>query len=188
MILDRVTITGADNSTSIRDLLDLSQAFPFVEWGILLSATQEGAPRFPSEPHLDRVVAAAHTDGLQLSLHVCGRWVRQMLAGANPVQERYPGLWEIAPRVQLNFHGMPHEYNPLEFLDLLRVSLDKQFIFQLDGVNEAIFRGMLACGRTVAPLFDTSAGAGKLPEAWPKADTGALYHGYAGGLGPETLP
>ena len=32
-ILDRVTITGADDSVRPTDLLELSREFPFVEWG-----------------------------------------------------------------------------------------------------------------------------------------------------------
>ena len=38
MILDRVTITGADDSIHVEQLAELSQAYPYVEWGILVSA------------------------------------------------------------------------------------------------------------------------------------------------------
>jgi len=49
MKLDRVTITGADNSVeNMHEIFDLSQQFPFVEWGILVSHSSVGKPRFPS--------------------------------------------------------------------------------------------------------------------------------------------
>ena len=37
MTLNRVTITGADDFTEPKDLVELSEEFPFVEWAILLS-------------------------------------------------------------------------------------------------------------------------------------------------------
>ena len=37
MKLTRVTITGADDSVEPRALAELSEAFPFVEWGLLMS-------------------------------------------------------------------------------------------------------------------------------------------------------
>lgn len=37
------------------------------------------------------------------------------------------------------------------------------------------------------PLFDTSGGAGIVPRVWPIPLASIPYHGYAGGLGPETL-
>jgi hypothetical protein len=46
-MLERVTITGADDSTSIDEMLALSRRFPFVEWGILVSKRHEGSYRFP---------------------------------------------------------------------------------------------------------------------------------------------
>ena len=52
-ILNKVTVTGADNSTHINDLIGLYKEFPFVEFGILLSLSSEGGPRFPSMDWLD---------------------------------------------------------------------------------------------------------------------------------------
>lgn len=52
-MLERVTITGADDSTDISQLVELSQEFPFVEWGILVSRRSEGGPRFPSREWID---------------------------------------------------------------------------------------------------------------------------------------
>jgi hypothetical protein len=47
-IIDRVTITGADANTKHEDLFKLSEDFPFVELGILLSKSGEGKARYPT--------------------------------------------------------------------------------------------------------------------------------------------
>lgn len=76
---ERVTITGADDKTSIADILELSAEFSFVEWGILVSHRQEGTYRFPSRDWIDRFKEAAFNAKLQVSTHLCGRWVRELL-------------------------------------------------------------------------------------------------------------
>ena len=42
MILERVTITGADHDVRPQELVDLWKEFPFVEFGILFSPRQQG--------------------------------------------------------------------------------------------------------------------------------------------------
>ena len=78
MNLKRVTITGADDSTSIPELVNLSKEFPFVEWGILVSKRHEGEFRFPSRHWIERFSDVAGRAKLNVSTHVCGVWVRQM--------------------------------------------------------------------------------------------------------------
>lgn len=48
MILDKVSITGADDSVNPKDLVELSEEFPFVEWAILLSKSRMRSNRYPS--------------------------------------------------------------------------------------------------------------------------------------------
>ena len=50
MNLTKVTITGADDSVRVEDLLEINERFPFVEFGILVSKRTGGqaVPRFPS--------------------------------------------------------------------------------------------------------------------------------------------
>ena len=78
-MIDKVTITGADDSTDIRWMRSVSEKFPFAEWGILVSKSQMGGYRFPSLRWLGRL--AQHQSELQTSVHVCGRWVRQICQG-----------------------------------------------------------------------------------------------------------
>jgi phosphoribosylanthranilate isomerase len=64
--------------------------------------------------------------------------------------------------------------------------LGKQFIFQLDDVNNDLLGLAQANSVNAVPLFDLSGGNGILPEHWPKA-TKYGFCGYAGGLSPENL-
>jgi len=181
MKLHFCTITGADDSVSVKELNEISKDFPFVEWGILMSANaRDGIPRFPSDAWQGEL--AREGKGLNLSAHVCGQWVRAIARGGMP-----ENFWRHAfrfPRVQLNFHGQTHEFSPEFYVKMKR--LTQQIIFQIDDVNNAVFQEALRLGVNAVPIFDLSHGAGILPAAWPKPVPGVLCT-YAGGLGPENL-
>jgi hypothetical protein len=192
-MLNRVTFTGADDSVDPARLVQISHAYPWVEWGILFSQSQQGRTRFPSEPWLDRlsdaIRAAKLTRPMRLSAHLCGGWVRDAVLRGNFSWEReYDDIRALFDRVQFNFHGKFHEADA-GFGIVLRdgVRAGRNYIFQCDGVNDdtvAMYCQMLpdAC----SPLFDRSGGAGILPVQWPEPWTN-LYCGYAGGIGPETV-
>lgn len=180
--LDRVTITGADDSIAAHELKALSRDFPFVEWGILFSMTQQGSPRFPTERWIEHL-----PEGLNYAAHLCGRYVRDVVLDAKFrwLDSGYnrPGIFQ---RVQLNFHGQFHKAHP-DLESVLRFYADYKFIFQCDGVNDdSVLNLCITNEDQFSPLFDTSGGAGILPESWPNAWSGT-YCGYAGGLGPDNV-
>jgi hypothetical protein len=191
MHIDRVTITGADDSVKAAELWDLSKEFPFVEWGILVSKNSMGSPRFPTFDWLLDFRSMTRTAGhMDASMHICGRWVREILKG-EPPQELWPIL-DCFQRVQLNFHAEDMKCIPAAFRHTLRRynrEGPREFIFQIDGnrgINyliEATADGDLHC----FPLFDQSGGRGALPGQWPLEISIYAYHGYAGGLGPDNL-
>lgn len=204
MPLNRVTITGADDSIKPADLLPLTAEFPFVEWGILASANNTftfagGAPRYPSPKWISDLQGLAETTGLlpRLSLHINGVWVRKLLLGEWIAPDE---LLHCFSRVQLNFHAERTECKADEAAQVIFDKLQsRQVIFQLDGANgnkhlDAIIAKydpdfwFVHC----VPLFDASGGAGVLPSEWPRPCyfdemEEADYHGYAGGLGPQNL-
>lgn len=185
MNLKRVTITGADDSTDISELVDLSLQYPFIEWGILVSKKQEGGPRFPSRPWIDRFAGAAGSS-LNVSTHVCGRWVREMLIGDLDWNE-LPSCIEQCQRVQINTHAEPLVSTTGLIENLTDMPyLPKEFIFQWDGVNDHLAFAALGYGVKVSALFDTSGGAGILPKEWPKPAQ-EFWCGYAGGIGPQNI-
>lgn len=182
--LKRVTITGADNGTRISELVRLSKRYPFVEWGILVTKKHEGAPRYPSRDWIDAFSASATANGLQVSTHVCGRWVRELLTGELDWKE-LPSVIDICQRVQINTHGAPH-ISTKNMIRTLAERSDKEFIFQFDNINDHLPFAMNAFGLKVSALNDTSSGAGVLPKDWigPTKD---FWCGYAGGLGPKNV-
>jgi hypothetical protein len=198
-MLRMVTFTGPDDSTKYADLLDLSHQYPWVEWGILVSATQAGEQfgngRFPSVKWVRglQLFAVNNPGVMNLSMHICGKWTRQFMSGVVDLPYYICDGFE---RVQLNFHD---EHMACDVKRVYRnmVRLTQEFIFQIDrtGGNKHL-ESFLAEDRhglwyNVVPLFDVSGGAGILPASWPEPKykkNGLLTpHGYAGGLGPHNL-
>ena len=102
-----------------------------------------------------------------------------------------PSFWEqdagapLFQRVQLNFHGQYHKADRERFLQALHKH-DHEYIFQHDGVNDALIEGFASDSMArIHPLFDRSGGAGIVPGEWPRPM--GKYSGYAGGLGPDNL-
>jgi hypothetical protein len=182
MNLDRVTVTGADDSIDPEALIALTQKYPFVEWGILFSGSRQGGPRYPTDKWIGQLGLLARQLP-NLCAHLCGKWVRDLvLEGESTWWHRYGPFASIFKRVQLNFHGQFHKAAK-GFPRRLK-SLDHDFILQHDGVNdETILK--LGADLPVFPLFDRSGGAGVLPASWPKPIW--KYQGYAGGLSPENI-
>lgn len=195
MKLDRVTLTGADDSVKAEALLEVSRQFPFVEWGILFGGPTDGSVRFPSIrwviEELIPMKELANQEGTKFDLcaHLCGKFVMLLL------QEGTHFLDGTFSRSQINTHGIPLEWygNLNEIKDLIKIAQDEwggQFIFQCDGENNEIIKQWVKADLGV-PLFDTSSGAGLLPsdlgEVWPAHFGEGKYCGYAGGLGPENV-
>ena len=184
MTLRTITITGADDHVNPEDLAFLSEKYPFVEWGILLSETRKGTNRFPSSFWMERL--KKYKDQLRLSGHLCGRWLGDMMkTGTNSFKQENPDLWALFKRIQLNFLGNTTEYTQ-DFLDSLSWSPRKQFIFQVNSFDNELLIKCKNSGLNVVPLFDLSHGGGITPSDWPSA-TNQDYYGFAGGLGPSNL-
>jgi len=182
--LDRITFTGADDSVDPAELVNISEEYPIVEWGILFSDKNAGIFRFPSFDWLDRLYQV-HTRSMKLSAHLCGQYVRDTVVHGEWTWEfKYRPLLRLFQRIQLNFHGQFHRSDN-RFVALLDDFSTYDWILQCDSVNDATAK-KLASESRVVPLFDTSGGAGVVPDEWPEAWKG-VYCGYAGGLGPETI-
>lgn len=128
MLLCTVTITGAADDTDIEIPIDLSAEFPFVEWGILISKSQEASGRFPSCKWMEEFSLAATNHRLHVSTHLCGQWVRNLLLRRLNWND-VPPIYTLSNCVQINTHGRSHEWTT-EMLDCLNSPPDKQAIFQ----------------------------------------------------------
>jgi hypothetical protein len=190
MRLKTVTLTGADDSVHPRDLRLLSKQYPFLEWGILVSLKQEASPRFPSTKWMQELalLASHSTVPLNISAHICGSVLRDLLMGDNTVFLHYGPLLSVAQRIQLNFHGEPQRFNPRMFAEVLN-NRRVDVIFQHDGVNDVLMEKIMPFlgGDRCVPFYDMSHGAGVYPKTWPSPNVGAKMYGFAGGIGPENV-
>lgn len=185
-MLKGVTFTGAGDHTDRVEMRALSLEFNFIEWGVLFS-NRSGGARYPGQNWIRNLQQMATLAPMNLSLHLCGDYVRQLVLGDNIVPN-----WALAyfKRVQLNFHGEPLSSEPGAFAEVLSEAFgNRQVIFQIDG---ATGQQMLADAHgeghgNCVPLFDLSHGGGVLPAKWPEPFDDEPMHGYAGGLGPHNL-
>lgn len=196
MRLDRVTITGADESVRLSDLLALAQEFPFVEWGICASHSAweaGGRPRYPLPEWIKELqrTSLEAPQPLKLALHLCGRWVRSLLRSEFEIPLWLPAGFQ---RVQLNFHRESTRIEPEGFAACLRKFHQRDILFQLDGAKGQHYLDLAYAAEAdrCYPFFDASGGAGIVPEQWPEpiymqTDSDHCYHGYAGGLGPDNV-
>lgn len=186
------TLTGIDDTVAFEDLERLSQAYPFVEWGVLCSQSRQGAGRYPSFAQIEEWSSRMQRHGsMHFALHLCGREViRDFLDGACRAMRMAAGF----NRIQINFR-----HNPME-LRLLRATLnrehDRTVITQYNHANQGLWRELLDKPNH-AVLFDESGGSGKTRTDWPAPlsaipeslpfDAVGPMCGYAGGLGPDNL-
>jgi hypothetical protein len=188
-IIKTVTVTGADDSIDIENLVELSKEFPYVEFGILLSKKQQGGKRFPSKDWLWDLYCLWEGKELALSGHMCGTWVRDLCVGKTTFFKDFGQIWDMFSRFQLNFHAENHlfDYEKLSVL-VEQYFGNRPIIFQMDGVNENAFKFFNNEKKNILmqPLFDLSGGRGVLPGEWPK-QLPNQYCGYAGGLSPDNV-
>jgi hypothetical protein len=187
--LGTVTLTGADDKTDIDALVGLSQQFPFVEWGILLSESRTGSPRYPSQQWLDKFASVAEAKKMNVATHICGRWSREIFAGYMPIWDRLPDIVETAKRVQINGTPIP-EFESEKVIEVISLHKEKDFIVQMsDRTNKLLTISRLYPYERakIYGLVDNSGGKGKLEESWPIPKSGVWDQGFAGGLSPSNI-
>lgn len=200
MKLRTVTITGADNSTDVGQLIVLSQEFPFAEWGILLyqpalSAKSVQKSKYPNAGWLDELERASQGGRMRVSAHVCGKSTTQVLQALTRQANR-----EIFDRIQLNIARLYEQIVDVTGLAAKLVPNKREFVVQIgyDGLKTPaefeeeikpqldLARKLHVKGVGVAAFFDPSLGEGRSPTHWPSVPSD-LPCGYGGGLGPNNL-
>jgi len=187
-MLKTVTISGADDRVSPSKLLELSERFPFVEWGILLSQSRAGRSRYPSPKWLCKLreTTQGSQHRIKLSAHLCGSNARRFMDGedvALKIGEAYVGVFE---RIQINGFDMS---TSSAFIEKAQ-SMSSHFEFILQAQSE---RAIFACTWVASAiercsvLFDPSGGRGTdlRTAGLPRHVEPWLPLGFAGGIDPD---
>lgn len=187
-MLQGVTVTGADDEVDPRELVALTREFPFVEWGILMSISRCGSPRYPTRKWmvgLENVAKDARRTNdptvkpMALSAHFCGQVARAALSGS---LHDLPVIEEVQ-RIQVNGYVAPSP-GLIRFAERMPCY---EIILQVrdEGSLQAAANDARAM-RSASLLFDPSGGRGLEPFKWPRAPAG-MRVGYAGGITPGNV-
>ena len=184
MQIQYCTITGADDRTLPHEMAEMTEKYPFVEWGILIYPKKMGTPRYPLLQSIDEFVAVRQECPVHLAAHLCGTAVDQFLTG-NPVSRTM-----LAPfdRIQVNVDPTMMAVNRMGMVlryAIRRYSDNKPIITQHNAATAGFYRH-IADLDTHAILFDASRGNGVRPSHWPDPFPNKRC-GYAGGLNPDTI-
>jgi hypothetical protein len=199
MKIDRVTFTGVDDNTNIKDLELISSQNPYVEWGILYSEKQQGqGGKYPSKKTILKVLV--HDGALKkynTSLHLCGNVARDFITKEI---ESYvtrmsftielPYLMMFCDRIQLNFSASRNKPDLFNFLPNVK-KYKKPIILQIHSGNLDFINSISKYTKDEFHyLFDASGGNGieiqdiPLPSDYGLKDK---YCAFAGGLSPDNL-
>lgn len=184
-MIERVTFTGADNSIHPSDLVEISNDYPWVEWGILFPSGTQGYGRFPNfnwVSELEKIKKTLPT--MNLSMHLCEPMVYQLVTEGLPLEKimKEHSIPNIFSRAQINTHGMTYRINDA-FIEEMGRHPEIEFILQVDEGNHFMYDLEL---ENVAVFQDFSSGAGVFENSW--LDFGDRKYGYSGGLNINTLP
>ncbi len=183
----KCTFTGLDEFTSLEKVEQISMRFPFVEWGVLLSTSENrklGEGRYPSVnwigKNLPKLKDVAQKSGCSIALHVCGSETKKLLSKS--AESVALSLMTNVNRVQINFAYK--EYQVQELSELCTQFSDKFFITQHNRSNADLYMKIKNLNHQV--LFDASGGRGIDCHEWTAPLAGKVC-GYAGGLGLENM-
>jgi hypothetical protein len=199
MYLTTVTITGIDENIDISRMIELSKRFPFVEWGILISANKAGTDRYPRKVWVEGLVSRYYNETRtypKLAYHLCGKVSSCMLVGncAAALWDEFVPNFDYAGRIQVNVNVNRSPYNPRMFAGLVamyeRCAMGDRktlkFIVQHNKNNERLWFDLVLNGVYPNILFDTSGGRGLSLRKYLPPIAGLLC-GYAGGISPENI-
>ncbi|MBY3433778.1 hypothetical protein HFN89_06400 [Rhizobium laguerreae] len=185
-MINLCTFTGVDVRTDLGRVADMAAAYPFLEFGVLLSRTPEDKdPRYPQFRQIrdivDRLAGRA-----RLALHVCGRavgeFVREPAEGSAYAGQDIEDLVAAGiGRVQLNFN-FERAGLPVEEIDAAIRRTRAKVITQHFPANTAVSIGVAAPNHQL--LYDASGGRGVAATGYDRPFA-RKYTGYAGGIGPE---
>lgn len=195
MKLKKITCSGTNEFTDIRDLVDLLIEFPTAEAGIQVS----GRKCSFSSPRFEWIIRLAaflyeRKKQINLALHVNEDWVEDFCFG-KPAPELQSILnisdgqgGKLIKRIQLNFKIGREKTPDLEkLLAVMKLFPQQRFILSYNSDNAELIQQIYSRNMMFDNLYDASFGAGILAPQRPEPAFADRLQGYAGGLGPDNV-
>ena len=181
MKLSKVTFTGIDEKTDLNRLVKLQKAYPYAEFGVLISYDwKSNGCRFPDPQFLKSLLPL----GLNLSAHFCGQAALDIVYGKRfKTDALLDGCSKIFRRCQLNLKadGLFSELRKLKSLPFMDETIIQMHTPEL---CELFLHGQTP--RFTSYLLDASGGAGIDTHIQVVTSPG-VHIGYAGGIGPDNV-
>lgn len=183
MNINFCTFTGVDEATNLDKVLELSNTFPFIEWGVLFSMEHAGSVEKKRYMSMVKILEVTQffkaNPQINGALHLCGEAAYDFISNQNKLL----GYIEPFKRIQLNIVSRKIDTEDLK--NIMQYYGDKEFITQHNSANEGMLEGLMEIDNH-SILFDASGGRGITPTSWPKPIQGKNC-GYAGGMGAHNI-
>jgi hypothetical protein len=194
-MLTHISITGADDNTSIEELAKISKEFSYAEWGILYYPERGGAKRNPTKDWRNQFLSAIPKE--KTAIHLCGEDVfNEILADSFDNSELKSELNNYG-RLQLNINArkLKNLFTDEEIAKIYKKLLASNFhiIAQYNHISEKAINDFIKNNVVDYDYFDilldSSLGKGVSPEQWtvPEGLSPEATLGLAGGLNPENI-
>lgn len=192
MKVDRVTLTGIDNSIKISSLLSLQTIYSrpelVIEFGMLFSKSNT-SPRYQTTELLESIIVKDTYKKLYLSAHLCGKFSEEVLNGNDDLVSK---LSPIFKRLQINFNFTKNKkFDLLSFYSLVDKYPHNRFILQYNESNKSIIEDIInstynqIVSNNIQFLYDSSGGRGVIQEGSFTPPIDNFYTGYSGGFNPN---
>lgn len=194
-MLTHISITGADNNTSIEQLVEIDKIFPYAEWGILYYPEREGANRNPTKDWREQFLSNIPKE--KTAIHLCGEDVFNEIL--SDTFDSIPLKEELARfgRIQLNINArkLKNLFTDDEIATIYQKLLASKFhiIAQHNHISENAIQKFITANNVDYEKFDilldSSLGKGVSPDTWkvPKGLSDKAHLGFAGGLNPNNI-
>ena len=186
-MLERVTLTGVDETTNLAGLMELAAEYPRAEFAALAgSRTDSGDPEYPGRATI-HLLGEMGELGVRTALHLCGSMAREVAIEGSSLDEILE-LCRGYSRVQVNlaaeWFGQERTQRTREgVIAFAETVLAETVILQHRGDWSSI----PVEHPKVDYLFDLSGGEGvDSLDVWPPPPGGRAV-GYAGGIGPDNI-
>ena len=190
-LVNKVYLTGVDDSTDLNKLLEITKQHPYVVWGVLISESSQGKGRYPTFNTISKIGQFIVDNNLydNFGIHVCGKpAVKGFLEG----NQKYCELINPFKIVQINFRHSDYDLKLIEEC----ISFDnraKDIIVQYNKANEDFISKFENIPDNLKMLIDYSGGKGdymspvKSLEYVNELISQGVRSGIAGGFGADNI-